>query len=46
MILAITFVYMQDTYATQWCIWTLLSLAMLFILAKVRPFADTAMNIV
>ena len=46
MILALVCVYMQDGYATQWLIWVILSLGMLFILAKIRPFGDVAMNFI
>ena len=46
MILALVCVYMQESYANQWLIWTVLSLGMLFILAKIKPFGDVAMNVV
>ena len=46
MILAIVCVYLANSYATQWLVWTVLSLGALFILAKIRPFGDTAMNVV
>lgn len=46
LILAAVCVFLNSTYAGQWLIWTILSLAALFILAKIRPFWDKWMNIV
>lgn len=46
LILAAVCVYLNTNYAGQWLVWTILSLAALFILAKIRPFWDKWMNIV
>ena len=46
MILAATCVYLDQSYAQQWVIWMLLSFGMLFLLAKISPHGDTAMNVV
>ena len=44
LILAFVCVYMQSNQAGQWLIWFLLSLAQLFVLAKLEPFGDYCMN--
>ena len=46
MILAATCVYLDQYYAQQWVIWMLLSFGMLFLLAKIAPHGDNAMNVV
>ena len=46
MILAATCVYLDQSYAQQWAIWMLLSFGMLFLLAKISPHGDNAMNVV
>jgi hypothetical protein len=45
-ILAAVFVFMQDQTATQWVIFLMLSSFQIFILAKIKPYGDSMMNLV
>ena len=46
MVLAMTFVFLDHNYALQTFIWLLLSLGMMFIIVKIKPFGDIVMNFV